>query len=126
MKILVDMNLTPEWVSFFATEGIESRHWSTVGDPHSEDDTVLAWAREHGWIVFTNDLDFGALLAKAGTTGPSVIQARTQDLLPAGLGRTLVEILRRFEIELARGALIVVEPSSARVRVLPIRQQGAS
>lgn len=29
MKILVDMNLTPEWVQFFATEGIESRHWST-------------------------------------------------------------------------------------------------
>lgn len=126
MKILVDMNMTPEWVPFFATQGIESRHWSTVGDPRSEDDTVLAWAREHGWIVFTNDLDFGALLAKAGTTGPSVIQARTQDLLPAGLGQTLTEILRRFEIELDRGALIVVEPASARVRVLPIRQQGAS
>jgi predicted nuclease of predicted toxin-antitoxin system len=125
MKILVDMNLTPEWVPFFATQGIESRHWSTVGDPRSEDDTVLAWAREHGWIVFTNDLDFGALLAKAGTTGPSVIQARTQDLLPAGLGQTLTEILRRFEIELDRGALIVVEPASARVRVLPIRQQGS-
>ena len=30
MKILVDMNLTPEWVQFFATEGIESRHWSTI------------------------------------------------------------------------------------------------
>lgn len=126
MKVLVDMNQTPEWVPFFAKEGIESRHWSTVGDPHSADDTLLAWAREHGWIVFTNDLDFGALLAQAGTTGPSVIQARTQDLLPAGLGRTMVEILRRFDAELDRGALIVVEPASARVRVLPIRRPGLS
>lgn len=126
MKILVDMNLTPEWVQFFATEGIESRHWSTIGDPTSQDDSVLAWAREHGWVVFTNDLDFGALLAKAGTLGPSVIQARTQDLLPLGLGRTMIETLRRFAQELDRGALVVVEPASTRVRILPIRRPGSS
>jgi predicted nuclease of predicted toxin-antitoxin system len=126
MRILVDMNLTPDWVTFFTTEGIESRHWSTIGDPRSTDDVLLAWAREHAWIVFTNDLDFGALLAKAGANGPSVIQARTPDLLPASLGRALVAVLRRFEPELTQGALVVMETASARIRILPIHGRGAS
>jgi hypothetical protein len=33
MKIIVDMNLSPEWVGFFATHGIESVHWSKIGNP---------------------------------------------------------------------------------------------
>ncbi len=31
MKIVIDMNLSPEWVSVFETAGYESIHWSTVG-----------------------------------------------------------------------------------------------
>jgi len=54
-----------------------------VGLPNAGDDDVMQWARTGGWIVFTHDLDFGTLLAIAGERGPSVIQVRTQDVLPA-------------------------------------------
>ena len=40
----------------------------------------MAWAGEHGSVVFTHDLDFGSLLALTQAVGPSVIQVRTQDV----------------------------------------------
>ena len=32
MKILIDMNLSPMWVQFLVSHGIEAVHWSTIGD----------------------------------------------------------------------------------------------
>ncbi len=42
----------------------------------------MDWARPSGYVVFTHDLDFGALLAASHAGGPSVIQVRAQDVLP--------------------------------------------
>ena len=63
MKILIDMNLSPLWVSYFANAGIDAVHWMTIGDAAAIDRVILTYAKTHGYIVFTNDLDFGALLA---------------------------------------------------------------
>jgi predicted nuclease of predicted toxin-antitoxin system len=32
MKILIDMNLSPLWVRFLVTDGIEAVHWSAIGE----------------------------------------------------------------------------------------------
>ena len=45
MKILIDMNLSPEWVKAFAEAKIEAIHWSTVGDPAATDRTIMAYAQ---------------------------------------------------------------------------------
>ncbi len=70
------MNLSPDWVAAFATAGIESVHWSTIGDPRAEDTEIIEYARSNEYIVFTHDLDFGTLLAFTQAKGPSVIQVR--------------------------------------------------
>ena len=31
MKVLIDMNLSPEWVGFLEREGHQAIHWSEVG-----------------------------------------------------------------------------------------------
>jgi len=31
MKILIDMNLSPEWVQEFKLHNIEAVHWSAIG-----------------------------------------------------------------------------------------------
>ena len=36
----------------------------------------MKWAVTHGYIVFTNDLDFGTLLAITQANAPSVIQVQ--------------------------------------------------
>ena len=72
-------------------------------------------------MVFTHDLDFGALLAVTDASGPSVIQIRTQDVLPAHLGDMLVKVLRTYQAELETGALLTVDEWRSKVRILPLR-----
>lgn len=120
LRILVDMNLSPEWLAALNQQGWAAVHWSAIGDPKAEDHAILAWARNNGHIVFTNDLDFGTLLALTHANGPSVVQARTQDLLPDRLGPSLFAALRQFESELLAGALLVIDETRNRVRILPL------
>ena len=63
MKLLVDMNLSPGWVETLRAMGFEAAHWSSVGDPRAPDREIMAYARSAGYVVFPNDLDFGAILA---------------------------------------------------------------
>ncbi len=123
MKILIDMNLSPEWVDTFAAENIESVHWSTIGDPRAEDTEIMEYARENGYVVFTHDLDFGTILALTQTESPSVIQVRTQNILPENLSTTLIPVLRQNESFLNKGSLIVVDQTRARVRILPLEKR---
>jgi predicted nuclease of predicted toxin-antitoxin system len=121
MKLLVDMNLSPDWVAVLKEAGWEAVHWSKVGNPRAADSEIMAWAKQHGHIVFTHDLDFGSLLALTQAEGPSVIQVRTQDVTPAAIGKLVTDALRQFQPDLEKGALIVLDEARARARVLPLK-----
>jgi predicted nuclease of predicted toxin-antitoxin system len=54
MKILVDMNLSPDWVAVLVEHGCEAAHWSTVGDPRADDLVIMEWARANEHVVFTH------------------------------------------------------------------------
>ncbi len=120
MKILIDMNLSPDWVEVFTTAEIESVHWSRIGDPAAQDTILMAYARINDYVVFTNDLDFGTLLAIQQVNLPSVIQVRSQDLLPNSIGNLVISALQQFRSELTTGALVTIDSSRLRVRILPI------
>jgi hypothetical protein len=45
MKILVDMNLSPDWVPVLKDAGVEGVHWSQVGNPSASDQVVMDHAR---------------------------------------------------------------------------------
>ena len=122
MKILIDMNLSPDWVKRFEEADIESVHWSNVGEPKAQDAEIMRHARDLGYIVFTHDLDFGALLAATQAKGPSVIQVRTQDVLGEHLTEIIIRALRQHESALIGGALITIDEAKARVRILPLRK----
>lgn len=124
MKILIDMNLSPLWVSYFTDVRIESVHWMTIGDPAAIDRVILTYAQTQGYIVFTNDLDFGTLLAMMRVSLPSVIQLRNQDLMPDTIGEIVVSALRQFENQLKSGALLTIDATRSRVRLLPIGDRG--
>ena len=61
MKILIDMNLSPEWVQEFKLHEIESVHWSTVGKFDAPDAVIMDWARKNNHIVFTHASILGQL-----------------------------------------------------------------
>jgi predicted nuclease of predicted toxin-antitoxin system len=100
--------------------GCEAAHWSALGDPRCPDAEIMRYARENGWTVFTNYLDFGALLAHTRAGQPSVFQVRARDLSPEHLGPLVLRVLRQFSAELAAGALVTVDEASQRVRLLPL------
>ena len=114
------MNLSPEWVPVLQRHGWEAVHWSSVGDPKATDRDMMDWAVTHESVVFTHDLDFGTMLALSHESGPSVLQIRAEDILPGDLEASVVAALTQHETDLSFGALVVVDESRSRVRVLPI------
>lgn len=120
LRILIDMNLSPSWVEVLRQAGFDAEHWFRVGAANAPDSELFAWASKDSYIVFTHDLDFGALLAATHAVSPSVFQIRTDDVSPEALAPRAVDLLRRFTPQLASGALVVVDEMRERVRILPL------
>jgi predicted nuclease of predicted toxin-antitoxin system len=120
MKILIDMNLSPAWVQFLVTHGIEAVHWSTIGEASAPDSRIFDYAASNGFVVFTHDLDFGMLLAARKSPGPSVIQVRTQDVLPSAIGAIVIRAIEAGRDHLEAGAIVTVDLTQNRIRLLPI------
>lgn len=119
-KLLLDMNLSPAWVQVLQKHGWEAVHWSDVGDPRAVDRDIMGWAATHPYVVFTHDLDFGTTLALTHEAGPSVLQVRAENTLPDYLEGLVISALNQHEADPSSGALVVVDESRSRVRVLPI------
>ena len=51
MKLLVDMNLSPHWVSLLADAGFEAAHWSTIGSAKAPDSEIMAYAGANSYVV---------------------------------------------------------------------------
>lgn len=122
MKILVDMNLSPGWCRVLERHGHTCVHWSEVGDPRASDTIIMEWARQNHHVVLTHDLDFGTILAFTQASAPSVVQIRMEDVLAPAMEMLLVNILRDYEAELTAGALVVLDESKSRIRVLPLSE----
>jgi predicted nuclease of predicted toxin-antitoxin system len=126
MKLLIDMNLSPNWVQYLADAGIEAVHWSAVGQPNAADAELMRFAAASGFTILTHDLDFGAILASSGIDNPSVVQIRADDLRPDVIGVSLIRALNQMSAELDAGALLTVDPTKVRLTLLPIRARGPS
>ncbi|TVQ55112.1 MAG: hypothetical protein EA377_03975 [Phycisphaerales bacterium] len=120
MKILIDMNLSPKWCEVFEREGWQATHWSAVGSHNATDRDIMEWATTRQHVVFTHDLDFGAMLAATQAVSPSVIQVRTRDPLPDRLGSMVIAVIREHADALREGALIIVDEARSRIRILPL------
>jgi predicted nuclease of predicted toxin-antitoxin system len=40
LRILIDMNISPQWVKSFSNFGIEAIHWSSIGVPNATDQEI--------------------------------------------------------------------------------------
>jgi predicted nuclease of predicted toxin-antitoxin system len=120
MRFLVDMNLSPKWVDVLEQSGIEAKHWSAIGAANAGDPEIMAYAKEHGLIVLTNDLDFGSILAATGGDAPSVVQLRADDCRVESIGEVVIRSIVQAQDQIAAGALVTIETSKLRITSLPI------
>jgi len=122
VKVLVDMNISPLCVPALRALGHDVRHWVDVGAPSAADLEIMTWAGERGMVVLTRDLDFADLLGARNVTGPSVIQLRAGRLAVGDLALLVAAALRDFQLELQSGALLTLDATRRRVRLLPINR----
>lgn len=123
MRILVDMNLSPDWVETFKKHDIEAKHWLAVGNASAPDSDLISYAKEHDYLIFTSDLDFGTILALGVHNSPSVLQLRNQDVLPSDVENVVIQTLQASKEYLETGALVVIDANKTRVRILPLKEQ---
>ena len=120
MKLIVDMNLSPRWIGFLKTSGLEAMHWSNVGNVNAPDAEIMAYAVTNECIVLTHDLDFSAILAVTQGKKPSVVQIRADDISVSAIGAQVVAALWQMELELVAGALLTIDPGRTRLNLLPL------
>ena len=82
---------------------------------------IMEWARQNGQVVFTHDLDFGALLASTGASGPSVVQLRCEDTRPTSMGEMVVAAMQSQLDSIQSGALVTIDPRRMRLSILPLQ-----
>ena len=114
------MNLSPAWVEFFKEFEIESVHWTSVGNINATDKEFFNWAKENNYIILTQDLDFSTILALSNSEKPSVVLIRAKSSLPEDLGNQLLKVLNLHSIALKDGAHVILDTTTARVRILPL------
>jgi predicted nuclease of predicted toxin-antitoxin system len=120
MKILIDMNLSPDWVEEFKLHRIEAIHWSNVGIFDAPDKNIIDWAKKHNYVIFTHDLDFGTALALTKAEKPSVVQVRTQNVTIFYLSKIVLPAIKTHADLLEKGALLVIDEDKKRIRILPV------
>jgi predicted nuclease of predicted toxin-antitoxin system len=122
MRLLIDMNLTHRWVPCLAGAGHECFHWSDLGAPGAPDTEICKYARDHGFVLLTNDMDFPQILAHTAEAKPSVILLRGEPLTPELRGQSLLGAIADSLEELEAGAILSVDWSGKpRARLLPLR-----
>lgn len=114
------MNLSPEWLPYLKQLGWQVKHWQEAGLGSAEDYEILAWAKTHQALVFTQELDFVQLLHTSGAAGPSVILLRAAAEQNHQLRHQVVAVIASVEQELLRGAILTINEKTARIRDLPL------
>ena len=121
MRLLIDMNLAPRWVRALAAAGHEAVHWSEIGPVSASDATICGYAREWGFVLITNDLDFPRILAHTSQRKPSVVLLRGEPLTPELRGEALIGAISECSEELEAGAILTVDwLDRPRARLLPL------
>lgn len=122
MRFLIDMNLTPRWVSCLNAQRWDAVHWSSVGPATAKDSEICEFARRNGFILLTNDLDFPQILAHTKEGAPSVVLLRGEPLIPEERGASLVRAIQECSDDLTKGAILTVNwTGRPRARLLPLR-----
>jgi predicted nuclease of predicted toxin-antitoxin system len=103
-----------------AAIGHRGNHWSAAGPANASDPEIMAYAKLNEYIVLTNDLDFGSILAATGGDAPSVVQCRTDDCRVESIGEMVIQSILQAKDQLAMGALVTIETTKLRITSLPI------
>ncbi len=121
MRFLVDQCLSIDLARALTDAGHDATHLRDRGMQRAKDPEVLALARAEHRTLLSADTDFGTLLARTGATRPSVVLfRRATGRLPSHQADLLLDNLAQITDALDQGAVVVLEETRLRIRILPI------
>lgn len=116
MKLLADLHISPRTVSFLRELGHDVVRVAEVLSPKSSDEEIVAHAASTERVILTQDLDFSAIIALRGQSGPSLITLRLTSSRVESVNAALKRILPPLEQEARAGVLVSVEDDRIRRR----------
>ena len=120
LKFICDMPVAVSTSEWLKTQGHDSIHAKTAGLQTADDSEIVNKAKQEERTIITCDLDFGDIMAASGDICPSVVIFRLEDNTPSHVNQRLEKVLEESSASLEKGAIIIVEESRHRIRLLPI------
>jgi predicted nuclease of predicted toxin-antitoxin system len=120
LKFLLDMGISPKTGTYLAELGYDTTHLIKEHMETASDSEILNKALHEKRIILTHDLDFGKLLATAGTSLLSVVIFRLKNMRLENVNRFCAVIIDRFADVLEKGAILSVGDKRIRCHLLPI------
>ncbi len=120
MRFLADMGVSVRLTEWLRSQGHDVVHLRDQGLQRLPNGEIFEKGIRERRIVLTFDLDFGEIVAAAGSRVISVILFRLHDTRISHVRDRLVRVLLESANALEEGAIVVVEESRHRVRKLPI------
>jgi predicted nuclease of predicted toxin-antitoxin system len=121
IRLLADMNISPQTVTALQTEGWDIIRVSDVLPATTPDLQILEFARQEDRVVITQDLDFSMLLALGGYNQPSLVTLRLSLTDPDIITKKLINTIPQVEQILREGGAVTIEDATVRTRRLPMR-----
>ena len=120
VRLLADLNVAPRTVVFLRSLGHDVVRVDALLPDTAPDAEIVGVALREGRTILTQDLDFSALVALSGRSGPSVVSLRLSSSRVERVNERLRDVLPSLAAEIESGAIVSVEDDGVRARSLPI------
>lgn len=117
------MGVSQRVVEWLRGRGDDVVHLREQGLQRLPNGDIFEKATAEGRIVLTFDLDFGEIVALSGASRTSVVVFRLRNTRTEHVVARLERVLVESADTLIQGAVVIVEDSRHRVRILPIGGQ---
>lgn len=120
MNVLLNENLPPALAADLNTFGWNTMHVKKLGLLGATDHTIVSYAEQHDFVIFTHDLDYGRLVSLSGKSKPSVVTLRLKKINTTILFQLMLRNRTQIEKILCEPCLLVVTDRDLRYKRLPI------